>query len=459
MTHRNKLQRFSHLNRRQFLQAAAATGTLAGATSLIAACGGAPGSAGPAQTETVTLSVMYNKAELSPAQVALFEQQNPAIKIKQIEYDATVLSSMLASGKALDFVRTQGAPAIPNTAARGLATDLTDYFAKSTVLKESDLLPVNDVYRWDGHVEGRGPRFGMAKDWSQDSMFWYNKKLFDQAKLPYPSSTTPMSYDDLLALGKKLTVRDNGKIKAYGLDVIYGFTTQAHLMQMLAQRGKSLWNEDYTQADLTSDDAIAAIKWYVDWAQAHVGPSPLDPDTNGSDTLFAADREAISLWGYWFGGALYGKYNNSLPDNVGFAPAPQFGSTPVNACFAGTGAWIPVKSQHKDEAWKFFEFFLGGSPAHDRVKTGFGLPALKSLLPELPQGTPAQKAAYDVEQAALPNQTVLHFSPYISDDAFEASFKQFIEPVFKGQADLKNAATQLQDAVNKLAVQGKQQIG
>lgn len=457
MMEHNQPQRFPRLNRRRFLQAAAATGTLAGSSALLAACGGS--TAGSSSSEQITLTVMYNKAELSAEQIALFEKQNPTIKIKQIEYDSTVLSSMLASGSALDFVRTQGAPAIPNTAARGLATDLTEYFAKSTVLKEADLLAVNDVYRWDGHVEGKGPRFGMAKDWSQDSMFWYNKKLFDQAKLSYPSATTPMSYDDLLEVGKKLTVRDNGKIKVYGLDMIYGFTTQAHIMQMLAQRGQSLWNDDYTQADLTSDDALAAIKFYVDWAQAHVGPSPLDPDTNGSDSLFAADREAISLWGYWFGGALYGKYNNSLPDYVGFAPAPQFGSTLVNACFAGTGAWIPVKSKHKDEAWKFFEFFLGGSPAHDRVKTGFGLPALKSLLPELPQGSPAQKAAYDVQQAALPNQTVLHFSPYISDDAFEASFKQFIEPVFKGKAELKAAATALQNAVNQLAQQGKQQIG
>jgi multiple sugar transport system substrate-binding protein len=455
MDHRTTLQRFSRFNRRQFLQTAAATTTLAGAGALLNACGG---SASPTTAGPVTLNVMYNKAELLPAQVALFEKQNPTIKIKQVEYDSTVLSSMLAAGNPPDFVRTQGAPAIPNTAARGLATDLSSYFAKSTVLKESDLLPVNDVYRWDGKVEGQGPRYGMAKDWSQDAMFWYNKKLFDQAKVPYPSATTPLSYDDLLTLGKKLTVRDNGKIKVYGLDAIYGFTTQAHLMQMLAQRGKSLWNSDYTQADLTNEDAIAAIKWYVDWAQAHVGPSPLDPETNGADTLFAADREAMSLWGYWFGGALYAKYNNTLPDNVGFAPAPQFGPTPVNACFAGTGVWIPARSQHKDEAWKLFEFFLGGPPAHDRVKSGFGLPALKSLLPELPQSTPAQKAAYDVEQAALPNQSVLHFSPYITDDAFEASFKQYIEPVFKGQSDLKSAAAQLQSAINQLAQQGKQQI-
>ena len=35
--------------------------------------------------------------------------------------------------------------------------------------------------RWDGKLQGNGSRYGMAKDWSQDNMFWYNKKLFDQA--------------------------------------------------------------------------------------------------------------------------------------------------------------------------------------------------------------------------------------------------------------------------------------
>lgn len=456
MAQRHTSQKFTRLNRRQFLQAAAVTtGTLAGAGSLLAACGSSSGgsSGGP-----VTLTVMYNKAELLPDQVALFEKLNPTIKIKQLEYDDTVLSSMLAAGNPPDFVRSQGAPAMPNTAARGLATDLTSYFASSKVIQESDLLPINDVYRWDGHSVGQGARYGMVKDWSQDAMFWYNKKLFDAAKLPYPSSTQPMSYDDWLELGKKLTVRENGKIKVYGLDPIFGFTTQAHLLQMLEQRGQQLWSADFSQVNLTSSDALAALQWYVDWAQAHVGPSPLDPETNGADVLFAADREAISGWGYWFGGALYQKYNNTLPDFIGFAPAPQFGPNLVNACFAGTGAWISEKSQHKDEAWKLLEFFLAGQPAQDRARSGNGLPALKSLLPDMPQGLPAQKAAYEVEQAALPNAKVLHFSPYISDAAFEASFTQYIVPVMKGQADLKSAAQKLQDAINQLAQQGKQQL-
>lgn len=457
MAQRNFAQKISSLSRRQFLQAAAVTtGTVAGAGSLLAACGSSPStstSSGP-----VTLTVMYNKAELLPTQQAQFAKLYPNIKLKQLEYDDTVLSSMLAAGNPPDFVRSQGAPAMPNTAARGLAADLTDYFSKTTAFKESDLLPINDVYRWDGKSVGQGPRYGMVKDWSQDAMFWYNKKLFDAAKLPYPSDTTPLSYDDWLDLGKKLTVRDNGKIKVYGLDPIWGFTTQGHLIQMLAQRGQELWNSDFTQANLTSTDALAALRWYVDWAQAHIGPSPLDPDTNGADVLFVADREAISGWGYWFGGDLYQKFNNSLPDYVGFAPAPQFGPTLVNACMAGTGAWISEKSQHKDEAWKLMEFFLGPTCGQQRVTQGNGLPALNSLLPSLPQGLPAQKEAYTVEQAALPNSKVLHFSPFLSDSAFETLVTRYLVPVMKGQADLKSAAQQLQTAVNQLAQQGQQQI-
>lgn len=443
------------MNRRRFLSTAAVTtGTLVGAGSLLAACGsGSTSGSGP-----VTVTVMYNKAEFLPAMQHQFEKLHPNIKLKMLEYDDTVLSSMLAAGNPPDFVRSQGAPAMPNTAARGLAADLTAYFAKATTFKESDLLPINDVYRWDGKSVGQGPRYGMVKDWSQDAMFWYNKKLFDDAKIPYPSATEPMSYDDWLEIGKKLTVRDGSKIKIYGLDPIWGFTTQAHLMQMLAQRDQDLWNGDFTQINLTSTDALAALQWYVDWAQAHVGPSPLDPETNGADALFVANREAISGWGYWFGGALYQEFGNTLPDYAGFAPAPQFGSTLVNACFAGTGGWISEQSQHKDEAWTVMEFFLGPTCGKQRVAQGNGLPAFKSLLPDLPQNTPAQKAAYTVEEAALPNAKVLHFSPYVSDAAFENLVTQYLVPVMKGQADLKNAAQQMQTAVNQLAQQNKQQL-
>lgn len=447
------------MNRRRFLQTAAlTTGTLAGGSSLLAACGGSSPSS--SSGGTVTLTVMYNRAEFLPTQQAQFEAAHPTIKIKQIEYDATVLSSMLAAGNSPDVVRSQGAPSIPNTAARGLALDLTPYIAKTTAFTEADLFPINDVYRWDGKTSGKGPRYGLVKDWSQDAMFWYNKKLFDQAKVPYPSATVPLSYQEWLEIGKKLTVRDtSGKIQVYGLNPIWGFVDQARLAQMLAQQDQSLWNEDFTRVNLTSPQALAVLQWYVDWAQAHVGPSPLDPDVNGTDALFVADRAAIMDWGYWFGGALYQKYNNTLPDYVGFAPAPQFGSTRVDDCFSGTGGYISANSQHKDEAWAFVEFFLGPICGKQRTVLGNGLPSFRSLLPDLPQALPAQKAAYEVQQATLPLEKVLPFSPFISDDAFETLIVQYIVPVMKGQASLKNAAQQLQTAVNQALQQGKQQLG
>lgn len=448
--------RFRPLTRRRFLtnSALVAGGTLS-AGALFDACSTAPKSSTGATTTTLT--VMYNSGEFLPAYKTAFEKANPGVKIKQLEFDATRLSAMLAAGQPPDYVRSQGAPVMPNLIARGLAVDLTSYFEKSTVLKTENLLPVNDVYRWDGKSQGQGARYGMAKDWSQDIMLWYDKRVFDDAHVPYPSETKPLTYDELLDLGKRLTVRKNGKIVTYGLNATWGWVPQGHLMQLVAQQGGSLYNADYTKVDLTTPEARKAIKWYVDWALAHVGPSPLDPESLGDDKLFAAKRLGITMYGYWFGGAI-----NALPTSVqahmGFLPAPVMGPNRISVCLAGTGAWIPTASKQKDLAWKFMEYFMAGQPATDRATSGWGIPSLKDLLPKMPQTASYQKEAFQVQQQELPYLKVLDFSPYISDDAFTSAFTANIEPVIHGQRSLDDGIRLLNTAVNNLLAQGKQQV-
>jgi len=106
---------------------------------------------------------------------------------------------------------------------------------------------------------------------------------------------TPISYDELLALGKKLTVRKGGKTVVYGLDLAWSFGwVYMQIVQSLAQTGKTLWNSDYTQARFTDPDVLKILRWYVDWAQARVGHSPLDPDPDGwAAPAFEADRLAL----------------------------------------------------------------------------------------------------------------------------------------------------------------------
>jgi multiple sugar transport system substrate-binding protein len=400
---------------------------------------------------------MYTDAEIPKAVRDLFMKQNPTIKINMLQYDASRLNAMLAAGQPPDIVRIDAAAALPNVAARGLALDLTPYFQKSSVLKDDNILPINDVYRWDGKQQGQGPRYGLVKDWSQDVMLWYNKKLFDQAKVPYPDSNKPLTYDELLDLSKRVTVRQGDKIQIYGLSPQWGWNTQGHILQLLAQQGGTLFSSDYTKVDFTTPEAVKIFQWYVDWAQAHVGPSPLEGANIDDSQLFLSDRLAMTTWGYWFGG--YIRTVPGLIDRVGFAVTPQFGSTPVSACLGATGCYIPKSAKNIDAAWKFFEFFEGGQPANDRAKSGWGMPPLKSQLSLLPQDTSTAKMIYQVQEQSLPSTTVLKFSPYISNDAMESAIQQAIVPVMKKQASLSQAVAQLTDTVNLLLQQGKSQIG
>ena len=345
---------------------------------------------------------------------------------------------------------------MPQWAARGLAQDLTTYFDKSSVLKVADLQPVNDIYRWDGKVQGQGPRYGMAKDWSLDGMMWYNKKLFDQAGVPIPSPTQLLTYDEILAMSKKLTVRKNGKIQVYGLDASYGGSMQGFLLQMIEQQGGQLFSNDLTQVDFSTPEARKALQWYVDWAQAHVGPSPLDPDATGGYGLFTADRVAMLAFGYWYGGDIAAQ-PKTFSDHVALMPAPQMGSTRISSCMSGVGAWIPAASKNKDAAWKVMEYFMGGQPGIDRAKSGWGIPALKSLVPDMPQSQPFQQEAFHTLQNEMQYQKTLGFSPYISDDGFTTALARAIEPTMRGQTSLDQCIKQLNQSINQLLQQGKQQ--
>jgi multiple sugar transport system substrate-binding protein len=447
------------ITRRRFLKTSAlVAGAAAGATALLDAT--QPRVTEAAQDrDTTTLTVMYSTAEVSTAEVKHFESLNPGIKIRQLQYADLTYASMTAAGNPPDFVRSYGAPSIPNTVGRGLATDLTPYFQASKVLSTANLESINDVYRWDGKVQGQGPRYGFVKDWSQDNTIWVNKMLFAQAGVKLPSDTEPVSYDELLALGKKLTVTKSGKTVVYGLHTFWDAPwMQGRFIQMLQENGKSLWSPDFSSADFTGPDILKIIKWHVDWAQAKVGISELNPNATGEGPLFLANRMAILMSGYWFQGLLAGDTTHKILPNSMFGPSPQYGAKRISACYAGVGATIPTGAKNKEAAWKFMEYFETGMPAVDRATSGWGIPPLKSNIRLMPHTLPAQKQILASLNNELKYLEVLRYSPYVDSLGLENAIHKYIVPVMQGHTSLTSGAQQLQDAVNKLISQGKAQV-
>ena len=441
------------LSRRRLLTASAGVAAAAALPACAASVSSSSGGGGKTTVTVMTNPPAIGDTEFGTKDQIAAAEKKLGIKIKQIGYDVTKLTAMLSSGNPPDIVRGMGVLDTPYLVAHDVAQDLDSYFAKSTVLKSDDIDPINDAWRYDGSKQGSGPRYGLAKDWSQDAMFWYNTALFDSAGVKYPSGVDPVSYDEWLDLGKRLTQRVKGKTKVYGMSANgLGFTNL--FSTMTAQQGGQIFNADLSAVDFTSPEAIKALNWYLEYAKANVGPTPVNPDPNGWDwPTFQARRMAMPNDGYWFGGMI------STDDKIAavsrLAPAPQFGGTRLSPCAAATGYWIAKASKNKDAAWRLFEWYFGEEPAKERAKTGTGIPGLKSLRSLLPQDKPYQKQAYEVQMNELKYFSVQSFTPYVRSDALDGVVNAALPAAIKNGTPAAKLADTLTTNMNKQLAQGK----
>jgi multiple sugar transport system substrate-binding protein len=145
--------------------------------------------------------------------------------------------------------------------------------------------------------------------------------------------------------------------------------------------------------------------------------------------------------------------------NIRMAPAPVMGDKRISPCYAGQGAWIPAKSKNKDAAWKLMEYFMTGTPAHERAKSGWGLPSLKSLMSEVPQALPYQKDAFATSQNELQYSGPLPDNPYITVDNWNTILNKYIQQAATRKMTVDAAGAAITADVNKALKQGKDQIG
>ncbi|WP_266391424.1 extracellular solute-binding protein [Streptomyces canus] len=441
------------VSRRRFLSLSAG-GAVAGAAAL-SGCAMRVSSAVGGSGETVT--VMAKADDISPELIKQ-AQKDIGVKINTVLYSTSKLIAMMTNGNPPDLVRGVGAVDAPYYAARGVMEDLDPYFAKSSVLRPSDLDPVNDLWRYDGRTQGKGPRYGMAKDFSQDSMFWYNTALFDQADVDYPPELDPLTYEEWLDKAKRLTRRKNGQTTVFG-GSYNGVLTPNLLASLTVAAGGNLFTDDYSRVDFTTPEARKALGWYIDYCRTKVGPSIIQPDPNTWDgPTFQANRLAMSNSGYWLGGLI--NADKKLAPLSRLAPAPYFeGGRRVSPCQAGTGFWIPSRSHHKDAAWRVFEWFFGEAPAKARASGGWGIPTLKSLRPLMPAQEDYQKRVLTVQEAELRHYSVIAFTPYATADSLLALFNQIAPAAMNGGLSVDTLAGRLNSAMNDQLKRGKEQVG
>jgi ABC-type glycerol-3-phosphate transport system substrate-binding protein len=151
-------------------------------------------------------------------------------------------------------------------------------------------------------VLNEGRAYGFPRAVVTDAVF-FNKTLFDQAGVPYPSG--PLKADEFLELARKLTVRDaTGHCRQYGV-VFMWWNWQAFVRQW----GGQIYTDDGTLCVLDDPRVIAAIQFMQDLAWKHkVSPTPEQETAmaaaggwgSGELMWFGCGRAAMAFGGRWW---------------------------------------------------------------------------------------------------------------------------------------------------------------
>lgn len=297
--------------------------------------------------------VMATDPEKKPwqdAMVSTFEDSHPNIKVRLelIPYDQfdQKLTTMIASGNAPDVWN-------PNQADSGFATymkmgalkDLTPYISKGA--PELDTMDPNllDIYKIDGK------NYGVPLV-SNATYLYYNKDLFDQMNLPYPTTDwddQSWTNEKMLELAQKLS-HDVGNVRKQ----VFGFSSSLSPNAMAWAFGGDMFKpEAYTtgtmgEPDLLNPKNVEALQFNVDLINKYkVAP-------NAQTVAAAAQLGDPFMTGtvamYISGGWGLGSYKQA-DFRWGVAAVPYHEGRKVTLY---VDPWsVSATSKHPDEAWEF----------------------------------------------------------------------------------------------------------
>ena len=303
--------------------------------------------------------------------VQAFEQRYPQVDMNlihipsQSDYRKRMVADF-AAGTPADVLLINYRRYAP-FAAKGALQPLGPYLAKSKLIKRSDFYPkALRPFYWQNTL--------MCIPQNLSSLVvYYNKTLFDQAGLAYP--TADWNWDDFLRVAKALTQDLDGD----GMIDQYGLGTEASIFRaapFIWQNGGDVVDDPNAPTRLALDTPAAkdALQWFVDLqVKYHVVPDRVQEQAEESESRFLNGR--------------LGMFLNSRRGAPTYREAARFdwdvAPLPAGARRAGIlhadGYCMPADSNNKAGAWAFIEF--ANSPEGQTLvaKSGRTVPSLKSV--------------------------------------------------------------------------------
>lgn len=209
-----------------------------------------------------------------------------------------------------------------------------------------------------------GKQYGLPGNFSNVVLF-YNKDLFDQAGLDYPTSDWTQA--DVQAAAEA--------IRALG-DNIFGYyqpLTYNEFYKVVAQYGGSLLNADKTEFTINAPENVAAAQMMADRVLvSNVQPTDVQMGGIGDWDLFMSGRLGMMPTGIW----AFNTFTEGCDFDWDIAIEP--GQEVKATHFFSNACVINAESEHKEAAATWITWLTSSDAAAAiRIEAGWDLPAIK----------------------------------------------------------------------------------
>jgi multiple sugar transport system substrate-binding protein len=350
--------------------------------------------AAPAHAATTTINYFTFSAAPDHVKdldtiIAAFKQENPDIDVKVqtapfADY-FTLLQTDLSGGTGPDVFELN-------------YENFVTYASKGTLLDISS--PASADKTWDAKVyypralsifQLDGKQYALPESFSTVLLF-YNKDLFDAAKVDYPKAD--WTWDDAVAAAKKLTNKDKGVWGLYSPIQFYEFFKKA------AQGGCQFFNEKKTESLLNSPECVAVLEKMLSFTKEGVMPTPADLGGVKDDELFKQGKLAMWVNGIWQFAAM-----KDTPFKWDITLEPGLKNKAHH--FFANGIAINANTKNAAAAYKWARFLTSSkAAAQTRIASSWELPALtdKALFADYLKQTPPanRQAVFDALESIIP---------------------------------------------------------
>lgn len=331
---------------------------------VLSACGSSPMDDGTKKVK-VAFWGSPEEIEIITNSISGWQEANPDIKIifehtPYTGYDSKILTR-IAGGAAPDIIATE-VDYFVTFASKGVLENLTPYAEKDADFSTDQFFPtIIDRFSVGDKL------FAVPRDVAPFACVFYNKKLFDEAGLAYP--TDDWTWDDMLRMARALTKKDeSGRTTQYGF---YGWAWQ----NFVYGNGGGLVDnvKKPTKSRLDDQETIDGLQFYADLVNLYkVMPAPVALANLGMgiDLMFASGRLGMFLSGIW---ETPGLRRYDFQWDVAQFPKSPNGTRGTGS--GGSGYAILKSSKNKEAAWEVIKALTGAAGQAEIARRGLAQPS------------------------------------------------------------------------------------